>query len=138
MEGKNKSWITTFLLCLFLGPLGIHRFYTNKVKSGILQLLTLGGLCIWSIIDLITIASQKFKDNEGNRITCNNKKHKTVVICLSFIIVIIEAIDLISILKGYSVIKNKYAKIQEYNTGNYGIQVFMEYDATEILSRIRK
>ena len=131
MEEKNKSWITTFLLCLFLGPLGIHRFYTNKIKSGILQLITLGGLFIWSVIDLITIASQKFKDNKGNRITCNDKKNKTVVICISFIVVIIEVIYLINILKGYSVIKDKYAKIQDYNAENYAIQIFMEYDATE-------
>ncbi len=132
MEKKDKNWITTFLLCLFLGNLGVHRFYTNKIKSGILQLLTLGGLCIWSIIDLITIASQKFKDNEGNRIICNNKKQRAVVLCLSFIIIIIETIYLISFFKGYSLIKNKYAKIQDYNTENYGIQVFMKYDATEV------
>ena len=138
MEEKNKSWIATFLLCLFLGPLGIHRFYTNKKKSGILQLLTLGGLCIWSIIDLITIASNKFKDDKGNIITCNNRKHNNIVLCLSCIVVIAEIVYLISVLKGYDVINNKYSKVQDYNSDNYGIQIFMEYDASEIeINRLR-
>jgi len=65
--GKSeKSNTVALLLCLFLGALGVHRFYVGKIGTGILQLLTLGGLGIWALIDLIMIALQKFEDKEGN------------------------------------------------------------------------
>jgi TM2 domain-containing membrane protein YozV len=66
-EGKSeKSNVTALLLCLFLGALGIHRFYVGKIGTGVLQLITIGGLGIWALIDLIMIIMQKFTDGEGN------------------------------------------------------------------------
>lgn len=50
---KNK-WIS-FLLCLFLGVLGIHKFYEGKVLLGILYLCTVGLFGIGVIIDLIVL-----------------------------------------------------------------------------------
>ena len=65
--GKSgKSNTVALLLCLFLGALGVHRFYVGKIGTGVLQLLTLGGLGIWALIDLIMIVLQKFEDKEGN------------------------------------------------------------------------
>jgi len=60
-----NNWIATLLLCLFLGGLGVHRFYVGKIGTGILMLLTLGGLGIWILIDLIVIIVGKFKDSQG-------------------------------------------------------------------------
>ncbi len=65
----DKRLLPAFLLCLFLGSLGIHRFYVGKVGTGILMLLTLGGLGIWSLVDLIILVCGNFKDKEGNKIT---------------------------------------------------------------------
>jgi TM2 domain-containing membrane protein YozV len=59
----QKSWIATVLLCQFLGTLGVHRFYTGRIISGIFQLLTFGGFGIWVLIDLIMIISGDFKDS---------------------------------------------------------------------------
>lgn len=61
----NKSWLATLLLCLFLGGAGIHRFYTGKVGTGILMLVTGGGCGIWTLIDFIMICCDSFTDSEG-------------------------------------------------------------------------
>lgn len=61
----SRSWIAALLLCFFLGGLGVHRFYVGKVGTGILMLLTLGGLGIWVLIDLIIILIGKFTDKQG-------------------------------------------------------------------------
>ena len=47
--------IIAILLCFFLGSFGIHRFYLGYTTIGIIQLLTLGGCGIWSLIDLIRL-----------------------------------------------------------------------------------
>jgi len=65
-EGVSpKSRLVALLLCLFLGGLGIHRFYVGKTGTGILWLLTLGLLGVGALIDLILIAAGGFRDNDG-------------------------------------------------------------------------
>ena len=62
---SEKGFLPTLLLAIFLGGLGIHRFFVGKIGTGILQLLTLGGLGIWALIDIIIIAVGSFKDKNG-------------------------------------------------------------------------
>lgn len=63
---SSKSKITALLLCIFLGTLGVHRFYVGKVGTGIVWLLTLGVFGIGVLVDIIMIAIGKFKDKQGN------------------------------------------------------------------------
>ena len=50
-----KSRLVAGLLAIFLGGFGVHRFYLGYVGIGVLQLLTCGGLGIWSLIEAILI-----------------------------------------------------------------------------------
>lgn len=62
---QPKDWLTTLLLCIFLGYLGIHRFYTGHTVIGIVQLLTAGGCGIWWLVDLIMIITDSYRDSNG-------------------------------------------------------------------------
>lgn len=63
-----KSRAAAAALCFFLGGLGIHRFYVGKVGTGILMIVTLGGLGIWALIDFIVILVGSFRDKLGRRL----------------------------------------------------------------------
>ncbi len=65
---SEKGFVPTLLLCFFLGFLGVHRFYVGKIGTGVLQLVTFGGLGIWALVDFVMIAVGNFKDSEGNPI----------------------------------------------------------------------
>jgi hypothetical protein len=60
-----KSRLVAILLAVFIGSLGIHRFYVGKVGTGIAMIFTFGGLGIWTLIDIIMIATGSFTDLDG-------------------------------------------------------------------------
>ena len=66
---SSKSRTAALLLCLFLGGLGIHRFYAGKVGTGIVWLLTAGCFGIGALVDFIMIICGAFTDKDGNKIT---------------------------------------------------------------------
>ncbi|MGW6933177.1 NINE protein [Lentzea sp. NPDC054927] len=65
---SDKSKIAAGVLQLFLGNLGIGRFYTGHVGIAVAQLLTCGGCGIWSLIDGILILVNGGTDAEGRKL----------------------------------------------------------------------
>jgi TM2 domain-containing membrane protein YozV len=64
-KAGDKSQIVALLLVIFVGALGIHRFYLGYTWQGVVQLLTLGGLGIWTLIDLVRIITGSLKPKNG-------------------------------------------------------------------------
>ena len=65
---STTDWLTLFLLTFFVGVLGVHRFYVGKIGTGFLMLLTLGGLGVWFLVDLILVVTGQFTNKDGEKI----------------------------------------------------------------------
>ena len=57
------NYTLTWVLLVFLGPLGLHRFYLGKPWTGLLFLLTCGIFLIGVIYDWWTVNEQISKEN---------------------------------------------------------------------------
>jgi hypothetical protein len=67
-DGSDKSRAIALALGCVLGVFGAHRFYLGKIGTGILQVLTMGGMGVWWLYDMILLASGSFRDAEGHRV----------------------------------------------------------------------
>ena len=81
-ELSDKEFLPTLLLCLFVGMLGVHRFYVGKIGTGVAMIFTFGGLGIWVLVDFILICIGSFRDIEGRvvkyqRVIVNGQANNT-------------------------------------------------------------
>lgn len=65
MERKSKSKGIAYALWFFFGGIGGHRYYNGNIGMGIAMTLTLGGLGVWSLIDVFFIGAAVERRNSN-------------------------------------------------------------------------
>ncbi|WP_242835482.1 NINE protein [Butyrivibrio sp. AC2005] len=60
---RNK-WVA-LVLCIFLGYFGVHQFYVGRKGLGWIYLFTVGLFGLGWMVDIVLIATGKFKDAQG-------------------------------------------------------------------------
>ncbi len=67
-DGSDKSRAIALVLGGVLGPLGAHRYYVGKIGTGMLHTVTLGGMGLWWLYDMVLIMFGSFRDRDGRRV----------------------------------------------------------------------
>ena len=88
---SNKSFVVTWLFSLLLGVFGVDRFYLGKVGTGILKLVTFGGLGIWALVDLILVLANKTRDKQGLPLE-GYDKHKKIALIVTAAFILLSII----------------------------------------------
>lgn len=61
----GRTFVATWLFAMLLGVWGADRFYLGKFGTAIAKLLTLGGLGIWVLVDLLLVLTGSQRDRDG-------------------------------------------------------------------------
>lgn len=70
-NAEKRSIGIAYILFFVAGGFGAHRFYLGKIGTAFLFIFTFGGLGLWWLWDLVTLARQVDIYNENIRIKIN-------------------------------------------------------------------
>lgn len=73
----GRTFLAAWLFALLLGFWGADRFYLGKIGTAIAKLLTLGGLGVWVLVDLILVLVGAQRDREGRPLE-GYEEHKRI------------------------------------------------------------
>ena len=71
MEYRKRAGLFV-CCCVFLSVGLVFIGFVGKIGTGVLMLITAGGLGIWTLIDLIMIIVGKFTDASGKTVKLSN------------------------------------------------------------------
>lgn len=95
----SRSYMVATMLSLFLGFLGVDRFYMGQIGFGLGKLFTWGGFGVWYMIDVVAIATGAARDADGNMLAGYERDHKNawLIIGVLWIINMLGAIAMMLI-----------------------------------------
>lgn len=102
LKPGTKSYLTNLWLSLFLGVLGADRFYLGKWKTGLLKLLTLGGLLFWVIYDGLYNSLGQVSDSEGKGLKGYQEERGNVKLSLIGLVIMVAIVGLIQTASRYN------------------------------------
>ncbi|PZF58432.1 hypothetical protein DEI81_14675, partial [Curtobacterium sp. MCBD17_013] len=63
----DKQVHIAYILLIFFGAIGVHKFYLGRVGLGIAYIFTLGFLGIGTLVDIFTLNGQTLQANAKRR-----------------------------------------------------------------------
>ena len=88
VQQPPKDFVVAWVLALFLGFLGVDRFYRGFIGLGLLKLITCGGAGIWTLVDLALIIFTGGRDKSGQRLAGYEKNKKVAFIVTPVVLLV--------------------------------------------------
>jgi len=116
VKQTDNAYLTATFFSLFLGVLGVDRFYMGQVWLGILKLISFGGFGIWWLIDFIWIALGNAKTKSGKKLQRSESSEKIVYIGVIVFVVLQIFGAIVSTISYGETLKSIDKGIQDFTT----------------------
>ena len=83
-DAHRKSFLAAWLFALLLGYVGADRLYLGKLGTGLLKLITCGGLGIWYLVDVVLLVTGSARDRFGHRLA-GYEAHKVLAVVVTIV-----------------------------------------------------
>lgn len=133
---RQRHFLAVFFISFMWGTFGADRMYLGKWGTGILKLVTFGGLGIWVVVDLILVMGGSMRDKEGREMLQFTDYKK-----FAYLTVLIFAIALgvFILINGIALIVGVTDLINQFQSGNGipGLQSLTNGNSTQLPSDLQ-